>query len=243
MRWLSLPLLCSALAGASPARAQTSPPDAEPTEVTDADRAERDGWSLEGPYALEIHLRAGASLRVDEPARYELTSPGGGTVEAGLSFAFSRRIALDLRYARATLGAEASGLLESGDVELSRQTDAAWLLLRLAPFRGEGWSIPLHLGPALAWQHVDASILTFDPVRPEFQSAIRCSATGMGFGLRGALGAIVDLAEGLQLHGDVGVDGMRLGDDVLDGCAPGAGTATVVGIRVGLGYRFPLGDE
>jgi hypothetical protein len=217
------------LLAALPASAQT-PPKAPPLPVL--------GEPPPDPITLDVTLRTGGAYRFGDGPSFPITSRSGATVGAGITIAPSLRWAVGLAYEHSGLGEEhATGDL--GDVEVSRSLDALWASLRLTLFRVDPVAITLTLGPGLVWQHVDADVIAYQTgARPD---VFRCQETGgPGLGLRAALGAEVRLAPSLFLSADAVFDNLRLSSDPLGDCAPGAGSATLLGGRAAISYRFDV---
>jgi hypothetical protein len=197
-------------------------------------------WGFEGPYALAPMLAVGIGLRADDPPLFEPDTRVVPSIEAGLDLFLSRRTSLFLHYQRVALARERSGLLATGQVQLSRSVDSLWGGLRLDPLRSEAAAGYLRLGAGLAWQHLDAVGLAWAPVTPAVHTPISCGATALGFGIRAALGVDIPVGTALRFVGEAGADNYRLTSEVIGGCAPGAGTATLVGLRAGFAYGIPL---
>lgn len=203
--------------------------------------AEADEWGVSGPNAIELGLHGGFVGRVDDPPRFKSRSRVGGAVGAEAWLWVSRRIAFSLRYDHSGLGQEASDLPEL-DIQLDRSLDLLGASIRFDPVRVEPVSFYLRVGPSLVWQQVALIGFVREAVNPDQGSGLKCEATGVGFGINGAFGVDAELVDALHLGFEGAVDNVRLSDDVLGGCAPGAGTATQLGLRLRLSYRWSLDD-
>lgn len=225
-----------ALAAPAAAGAETPPDDAPLV----ADEPPPPRWGLEGPYRLDVFLAGGIGARLDEPPRFAASSRAVPMIETGLDLFFSERLSLGLHYGRLALAPEDSGLLPTGHVRIDRSVDLLWLGLRFDPVHEEEIAGYLRIGPGLAWQHLDVRGLAWPAVTPGQQTSISCGATALGFGIRAAAGVDVVLHDELRFLAEVGADNLRLTSEVVDGCGPGAGTATIFGLRGGLAYGLPL---
>ena len=68
-----------------------------------------------------------------------------------------------------------------------------------------------------------------------------CSeADSPGVALGGGVGLDVDIERQLAFVVQADLTGHRLSSEAVDGCAPGVGSATNLGARVGFLYRFDL---
>ena len=237
VRCLSLALVLVA----APAEADEPPHQTEPENEPSLEiEPEPPEWGLEGPYRLDLFFAGGLGARVDDPPLFEPSSRAIPTVEGGLDLFLSRRLSLGLHYARLALASEDSGILVNGRVRIQRSVDALWFGLRADPLRSEVAAGYLRIGAALAWQHLDVAGAAWSPVTPAIQQPISCGGTALGFGIRAAVGADVILHHELRFLAEVGADNLRLTSDLVGGCGPGAGTATVVGLRAGFAYGLPL---
>lgn len=162
-----------------------------------------------------------------------LAGPRGARWSAGLGYE---------RWFLAEEGFEGGGAFTRVD----RDLDALWLLGRGYPYEAERLSVYASLGVAPVWQHVEGSgaVLEPDPSGVPRARGVSCSAgDGAGLGLRIGVGAEVAITELVGFEGAIGLDHLRLSDEVIDGCAPGLGADTTLGLRLGLtlsaGRRAP----
>jgi hypothetical protein len=145
---------------------------------------------------------------------------------------------LGLLFEHARFGRERSAVTGAGAAEVTRDLNALWAALRLSLARGELAGLGLSFGPGLAWQRLDATGVTGLLGRP---TTFACSGSaGAGLGLRAGLDGWLALGGGLALVGGAGTQGLLLSSDILDSCAPGAGSALLLGVQAGLAYRFDV---
>jgi hypothetical protein len=219
--------LAAALSSPVPGAAQpapTPPPSASPPP---------------SPAMLEIGARIGGVGRLGGSPAYPISSRGSVVGGASVMLEPSPRWGVGLIYERVGLGAErTSG--ELGTVELSRAADVLWAGVRLSVVRTDVFVLALGLGPGLAWQRVQASVIDLsNPTAPP--RVYDCSGHGsVGFGLRAGASAAVRVGEGLSFTLDASFDNLRLSSDVLGGCVGGAGTLSQLGARLGVAYAFEV---
>jgi opacity protein-like surface antigen len=222
-----LPLLLS-----GPARAQQKAPAAAmPVR------------SSQKPPALlaGVGLLAGGSLRLDDSQSLETTQRTGIVVGGHLALSPSRWFSVGAAYEHSELSREQTSFLPAGDASVVRRLDTLWANLRVYVLERDGVAPFVDIAPGIAWQSVQASGIGFLGVTTNDAIAFRCKGgAGANLGLRAGLGIEAAATNGLVLSGQMTFDNLRLSSDVLDGCAPGAGSAAVMGLRVGLAYRFDV---
>ncbi len=212
-------------------------------EKNDAPSPEKSSseWGVSGPYQFDMTARLGGAGRLDDPPRYALDRGAGPTLGFGLGLALSKRVALGLSYEYVDFGTERSGVLTTGVVNIERELNNVWLDLKLYPLRFDPVGVYLALGVGLSIQGVAASASIWQPQDPGTNTSVFCSATDSpGFAFQGAVGIDAVIGPGVRLFAESGLANHRLGDEVIDGCVSGAGTATVLAVRSGLGYAWEL---
>jgi hypothetical protein len=212
------------LAGAAPpVEAQDLPPPPRPAP---------------DPIALDLGPSAGFAGRVGASPTFPIATRFGGVFGVGAYVWPSPRFAAGLGYEHSFLGAEA-GRGDVGDVQLTRALDVLWASLRLSLYRSAGLALLVQLGPGLAFQQVDAGVVLYDKAgRP---STSTCSNGGSpGLGLRAGASVGVHVAGPVWVGADAIFDTLRLSSDPLGSCANGAGSTSVLGVRLGLTYRLDV---
>jgi hypothetical protein len=102
-----------------------------------------------------------------------------------------------------------------------------------------GAYLGLAVGPS--WQSADMNGSVWPAHDPGRWESFQCHGSDSpGFAMRAEIGGDVAIVGGLRAFAALGIDGYRLSDDVLDECVPGAGSATVFGLRAGLAYAMDL---
>jgi opacity protein-like surface antigen len=224
-------LLCVAsfaapLLGGGPAVAQTPPSQPKKTgKIT----------------AIDLAPSIGALVRLGDAPAFDVTNRGGLTVGASASYYF-QPIALGLTYEHAGFGREASGIGSLGVVRVARQLDTVWAFARVRVSGLEPVTPFLQAGPGVVWQSARASGIAFSSGGVGGGQPFACNGgDSLNLGLRVGWGVEVPLAPSVLFVGEGSFDAYRLSTDVLDGCVPGAGTASALAFRVGVAYRFDLG--
>lgn len=211
-------------------------PKEEPASATSS--AE---WGVDGPYVLDLHARIGGGLRLDEPPAFEIDAPGGGLIGVGLGLALSPRIGMGLTYEYLDLGTERSSVQTSGAVRIERELHNVWLDVKIYPIKWQALGVYLSLAAGLSMQGADLAASVWLPETPGNSVEFFCSGSGdPGFAFQGALGFDVVVAPGVRVLLDGAFGSHRLSDDIVGNCAPGAGTATVLTVRSGIGYAWDL---
>jgi hypothetical protein len=217
-------------------------PVVAPPRDTGAERGE--SANAEPPErALGIQIDAGYGRRLGDSNGYDLTQSESGGLVFGPSVWLSpaRTWSIGLGFQRSSLGNDHG---ESGQttVDIERRLDLFWLGGRAFPFRTDSFGVYLMLGLGAGWQHVNVSGTqeTQSFVRPA--TAYVCSASsGPGFALGGGVGVYADIDRNFGFVTQLDTFAHRQTSDVIEDCAPGSGSVTTLGARIGFEYRFDLG--
>jgi hypothetical protein len=191
------------------------------------------------PVLIDLGLHLGGVYRTGDAPAFPITGRTGASFGASAYVEPSRRYAFGLGFEHAGLGSEkAEG--DFGSVEISRDVNLLWGGVRVHFVRTEAVTLGVVLGPGLAWQGVSASGL-LTPGIGRLPSTFSCSGgDSVNLALRAGLGARFALGSGISLLADVSFDNVRLASGVIGDCAPGAGTVSLIGARVGFGYQFDV---
>lgn len=231
-RWGRLLLCALGLAApalqSGPALAQTPPPQPKkPAKIT----------------AIDVGPSLGALVRLGDSPAFDVTARGALTVGASASYYF-QPIALGLAYEHTGFGREASGIGSLGVVRVSRTLDTVWAFARVRVSGLEPVIPFLQAGPGVVWQSARADGVAFLSGGVGGGQPFACAATdSANLGLRVGWGVELPLSPSVLFLGEGSFDAYRLSTDILDGCAPGAGTASALTLRVGFAYRFDLGGK
>jgi hypothetical protein len=164
----------------------------------------------------------------------------GMTFGLGGWFAPNRTYSLGLTYQRTTLG---TAQTEGGEQSLSARYDmnTFWFGGRAYPLRDDRVGLYILLELGASWQEVSAGGTRATGSFTSPAGSFACSeADSPGLALGGGLGLDVEIERELAFVVQTDLSGHRLSSDVVDDCAPGIGSATNLGARVGFLYRFDL---
>jgi hypothetical protein len=187
------------------------------------------------PITFDVGVRIGGAGRVGSSSSLPITNRGGEMFGVGVALAPSPRFSVGLSYEHSGLGSE-RGVGDVADVAVDRSLDALWATLRLGVLKLDGFDLGVTLGPGLAWQHASADVIVFDPTGAP--TTFRCSDSGSAsLSLRLGLGVAARIAEHVWFTADATFDNLHLSSDPLGTCAPGAGSASLLGLRAGFAYR------
>ncbi|MCC6522509.1 MAG: hypothetical protein IT373_07595 [Polyangiaceae bacterium] len=190
--------------------------------------------------SLALGLEAGLGARLGDPLFVAKTGVGL-LLGARFEVLAVPEVAIGIAYEHRDLGSETTGMLASGTADIDHSAHVLSAVVRAYPARIPEVGGFLELGLGAAWQRVDARGVTWAPGMPGGGRSFVCKGGDTaGFALRAALGADVALGAGVRWLSAAGLDVARLGDDVLDSCAPGAGTTTGFALRTGFAYLFDV---
>lgn len=194
---------------------------------------------------LGLELGIGINARLGGSSDFDVNREESSGVVFGPSvwLAPSRLWSFGLAYERSSLGGDRSnGDLNSIDVR--RDLDAIWLRGRAYPWRTDSVGIFVGLGLGASWQHVTGTGTadTGTSVRPP--EPYSCSGSdGPGIALGGGLGLDVDMSRSLAFVTGIDAAAHRQTGGVVESCAPGSGSITSLGARIGFAYRFDLDES
>jgi hypothetical protein len=230
-----LPLAAAAAiaALALPARADGPPPGPGEAPASPPARVQTP------PVTFDLGLHLGGGARIGSAPTFPITDRGSAIFGASAAFAPSPLFTVGVAYEHSTLGDE-HGSGGAGDVALARSMDAVWATLRLDLVHTDSVAFGALLGPGLAWQRVSASVIVLD-AGGAGPSTFQCAGGGStALGLRAGLGVEARLGEHAWFTADALADNLHLSSDPIGTCAPGAGSTTVLGLRVGFVVRFDV---
>jgi opacity protein-like surface antigen len=190
--------------------------------------------------AIDVAPSLGALVRLGDSAAFDVTARGALTVGASASYYF-QPIALGLAYEHAGFGREESGVGRFGVVRVARQLDTVWAFARVRVSGLDPVTPFLQAGPGLVWQSARADGVALLGGGVGGGRAFTCKGSdSLNLGLRVGWGVEMPLSPSVLFVGEGSFDAYRLSSDILDGCVPGAGTASALTLRVGFAYRFDL---
>ena len=191
------------------------------------------------PVGIDLGLHLGGVYRAGDAPAFPITDRAGVSFGVSAFVAPSRRFSFGLAFEHAGLGGEqAEG--ELGKLTITRDLNVLWAGLRVFMINTQVVRVGLLIGPGLAWQGVRADGL-LTPGIGVLPSVYSCSAgDSANLALRAGLGAQIALGSGFSFLADASFDNVRLASDVIGDCAPGAGTVSLIGARVGFGYQLDV---
>jgi hypothetical protein len=193
--------------------------------------------SAQEPVLIDLGLHLGGVYRAGDAPAFAITGRAGAVFGASAYVAPSRRYAIGIGFEHVGLGGEhAEG--DFGSAEIAREVNVLWGGVRVDFVHTEAVTLALLIGPGLGWQGVSANGL-LTPGIGKLPTAFSCSASdSVNLALRAGLGARIALGSGFSFLADVSFDNVRLGSEVIGDCAPGAGTVSLIGARIGFGYSL-----
>ena len=193
--------------------------------------------------SLDLSAHAGIGVRIDDPPVLDSSSRAGLLYGLGLDLFLSDKVSVGVHYEHLDLGEEGGDMWRTGTMRLTRDLNGLWLRLRAYPYRTDDLGVYVALAGGPSWQSADATGSAWYATTPGVSESFSCEGSdSVAIAMRGAIGVDGAPAPPVRLWTSVGLDTYRLTDAVLDGCAPGAGTATVFGLRAGLVYGIALQD-
>lgn len=191
------------------------------------------------PVLIDLGLHLGGVYRAGDAPAFPITGRTGASLGVSAYVEPSRRYSFGLGFEHVGLGREqAAG--DFGSADITRDVNVLWGGLRVHFVSTEAVTLGVLLGPGLAWQGVSANGL-LTPGIGKLPTTFSCSAgDSVNLALRAGLGARIALGSGFSLLADVSFDNVRLASEVIGDCAPGAGTVSLIGARVGFGYQLDV---
>lgn len=191
------------------------------------------------PVLIDLGLHLGGVYRAGDAPAFPITERAGVSFGASAFLTPNRRFSFGLSFEHAGLGGEkAEG--DFGSLTVTRDLNLLWAGLRVFMINTETVRFGALIGVGLAWQGVRADGL-LTPGIGALPSAYSCSASASAnVALRAGLGAQIALGNGFSFLADAALDNVRLAGDPIDDCAPGAGTVSLIGARVGFGYQLDV---
>lgn len=226
-------------------------PPADPTKVTrvpasaagavsEPGSAPADAPAGPDPVLLELGVHAGVSVRADDAPTFTTTRRVGPTAGGSIFVWTSRTLAFGAGYSYADLSRAETSPLAPEAVSITYRAHAFIAEARVAPFRFSSFSVFAFLGGGVVWQ--EASLrATFPPITGSPGGSLQCDAgSNAELGFRAGVAAKAHLAGPISFLADAAFLGYRFTSDVLDGCAPGSGTAQTLMVRAGFAYDVDI---
>lgn len=187
------------------------------------------------PYFL-----AGGAVRLDDAPLFNITQRVGGNF--GLGFLYEiQPISFGLSYEHTGLGRESSGVGPYGFVQIDRSIDTVLASIRMS-FSGLSWATPYFgVGIGGTWQDASMNGVVLPDRGVSGGVPFSCkSSDDINLALRVSGGLAIPLSSNVSFLTDATFDAYRLSSDIIQLCAPGAGSTSSFLFRIGLAYRFDI---
>jgi outer membrane protein OmpA-like peptidoglycan-associated protein len=202
------------------------------------------GWNTGGEdasYGLGMLGHLGLGYRIGDVSVGEAVSRTGlrigitGIVRLnryfGLGFGYEHA---DADHNNVDLASTTAGVETFQDIY--RDLNSLWLQARFYPVRIDPVAVYIGLAGGPTWESLSSSTAVVD-VNTQQQLVTRCNgSSSVGLGLRGGVGAEFTYVSGAMMFAEIGPDYYAMSEDVLDGCAVGAGSVPQFGFRAGFGF-------
>jgi opacity protein-like surface antigen len=186
---------------------------------------------------------AGGAVRIDDAPLFNITRRVGGNFGIGFTYQI-QPISIGLSYEYTDLGREDSGVGPFGFVQIDRSIDTLWASVKVR-FSGPTWGTPF-FGVAVGGTWQDATMKGVVLLDRGASGSLPFSCTGsdsINLAFRAGGGVDFPLSPNVSLITDASFDVYRLSSDIIEFCAPGAGSTASFLFRVGLAYRFDLAES
>ena len=186
---------------------------------------------------------AGGAVRIYDAPLFKITQRVGGNF--GIGFAYQMQpISLGLSYEYTGLGREDSGVGPFGFVQIDRSLDTLWASVKVR-FSGPTWGTPF-FGVSIGgtWQDATTRGIVLLDRGASGGVTFGCTASDtINLAFRAGGGVEFPLSSSVSFITDASFDAYRLSSDVIQFCAPGAGSTSSLLVRVGLAYRFDMSES
>ena len=182
-------------------------------------------------------------MRIDDAPLFNITRRVGGNF--GIGFAYQiQPISVGLSFEYTNLGRENSGVGPFGFVQIDRSIDTLWASVKVR-FAGPTWGTPF-FGVSIGgtWQDATMKGVVLLDRGASGAAPFGCtSSDSINLAFRAGGGVEFPLSSNVSLITDASFDAYRLSSDVIQFCAPGAGSTSSFLFRVGLTYRFDMAED
>jgi opacity protein-like surface antigen len=186
---------------------------------------------------------AGGAVRIDDAPLFNITQRIGGNF--GIGFAYQMQpISLGLSYEYTGLGREDSGVGPYGFVQIDRSLDTIWASVKMR-FSGPTWGTPF-FGVSIGGTWQDATMRGIALLDRGASGSVTFGCTSSdtaNLAFRAGGGVEFPLSSNVSFITDASFDAYRLSSEVIQYCAPGAGSTASLLVRVGLAYRFDMSES
>jgi outer membrane protein OmpA-like peptidoglycan-associated protein len=214
--------------------------DAAAQAASAAEETELVTWGTGGKNAglgIGVLGHLGVGYRLNDSPYGEPFEPAGALYGITGLIKPNRWLSLGLGYEHVDLGGDRLDTPPSSFVDVERDVNTLWAVARFYAIRTPSIGLYLGVGGGAVWQSLDTSAAELSSVSTSEVTTSTCSGNdAASLGYRAGLGVEVPLRFGVVVMGEAGVDRYQLSSDSLDGCALGAGDATLLAFRAGFAY-------
>lgn len=232
-RW-ALALGATGLVTCSLERTSSAMDNVPPKPPVQAEEAQKTGFM---PFVL-----VGGTVRLDDAPQFPITERVGGNFGIGFLYQI-KAVSFGLSYEYAGLGEEDSGVGPYGFVQIRRSIDSVLASLKVN-FSGLSWATP-YVGVAVGgtWQDATMNGVVFPDGGVSGGVPFTCSSSDtISLALRLGTGLAIPLSPKVSFLTDASFDAYQLSSDIVQYCAPGAGSTSNFLFRVGLSYHFDMAE-
>lgn len=185
----------------------------------------------------------GGAVRIDDAPLFNITRRVGGNFGIGFSYQI-QPISIGLSYEYTNIGREDSGVGPYGFVQIDRSLDTLWASVKVR-FSGPTWGTPFFgVAAGATWQDATMKGIALLDRGSSGGTPFGCtSSDSINFAFRAGGGVEFPLSPNVSLITDASFDAYRLSSDVIEFCAPGAGSTSSFLFRLGLTYRFDMAED
>lgn len=233
-RW-SLALGTAGLASGSFERTSSALENVPPNQTKEPSTAREPSKTNFTPFVL-----AGAAVRIDDAPLFNITRRVGGNFGIGFTYQI-QPVSIGLSYEYTNLGREDSGVGPFGFVQIDRSIDTLWASVKVR-FSGPTWGTP-YFGVAIGGTWQDATMKGVALLDGGTSGGVPFGCTSsdsINIAFRAGGGVAFPLSSNVSFITDASFDAYRLSSDVIQFCAPGAGSTSSFLLRIGLAYRFDM---
>jgi len=192
---------------------------------------------------LGLEATAGLHLRLAGGEIGEVAEPADFIAGAGLWGTLGDNLAAGVSFVRTGLG-RVYFPPEAGSLTAYYDMNTVWLGARVFPWLDGRMSPFMSLMGGLSWQEVHATGTGYNELGVPMGSYACATSHGPELALGAGIGLNVRVASHVDFVALVEGSAHQLSSDYIERCAPGAGSVTGLGSRVGFVYRFDLeGNE
>lgn len=195
------------------------------------------------PVLLDVDAALGLFIRLNDHPYMDMRGRSGLSAGGGFFFAPLSSFALGFHYEHANAGSDAFAGEGPNSLRVLRGMHTLFLDARVHPLRRPSYALTFDLGLGLGWQYASAAgTADFGGLGRDVRIFLCDAKDTKSLGFRAGLGTEIPLRGGLFATAQASVTTMRFSGELINNCAPGAGTTAALTLRAGLMYRFDLSE-